>query len=169
MTLRHAIRSRSVRRAATLLLLVVLVFGTMGAGGGTIGKAGGRFDTLGHKLMCMCGCNQVLLECNHVNCSYSDRMRAELQQYLETGDNDDLILQAFVQKYGNTVLSAPPASGFNLVAWVVPFLVLALATFFAAIVVKKWSAGAPAPAAAYSGYSAELDRYREQARKETEL
>ena len=33
---------------------------------------------LGHKLMCKCGCNQILLECNHVGCSYSTKMRDQL-------------------------------------------------------------------------------------------
>ena len=37
-----------------------------------------RFQTLGHKMMCRCGCSQILLECNHVGCSYSDKMRNEL-------------------------------------------------------------------------------------------
>ena len=41
-------------------------------------------------LMCACGCNQVLLECNHVGCTYSDRMRDELAAGLERGDNDSL-------------------------------------------------------------------------------
>ena len=67
-----------------------------------------RFTSLGHKLMCVCGCNQVLLECNHVGCQYSDRMRSELAANVERGDSDDLVLQAFVQKYGPTVLPRPP-------------------------------------------------------------
>ena len=66
-----------------------------------------RFNKLGHQMMCMCGCNQVLLECNHVGCAYSERMRNELTAGLERGDNDSLVLQSFVQKYGNTVLAAP--------------------------------------------------------------
>ena len=34
-------------------------------------------------------------------------------------------MQAFVQKYGNTVLSAPTGTGFNRVAWIMPFAVFA--------------------------------------------
>ena len=69
-----------------------------------------RFTKLGHQLMCMCGCNQILLECNHVGCTYSERMRNELSAGLERGDSDSLVLQSFVQKYGNTVLAAPTSS-----------------------------------------------------------
>ena len=36
---------------------------------------------------------------------YSDRMRGELVAGLDRGDSDDLVLQAFVQKYGPTVLA----------------------------------------------------------------
>ena len=77
--------------------------------------------------MCMCGCNQVLLECNHVGCTYSDRMRNELTAGLQRGDSDSLVLQSFVQKYGNTVLAAPTTTGFNVVAWIMPFAVFVLA------------------------------------------
>ncbi|HVN21612.1 MAG TPA: hypothetical protein VMU05_22690, partial [Dongiaceae bacterium] len=44
-----------------------------------------RFNDLGHKLMCKCGCNQILLECNHVGCSYSTQMREELMAALTRG------------------------------------------------------------------------------------
>ena len=37
-----------------------------------------RVTDLGHRLMCVCGCNQILLECNHVGCTYSDKMRQQL-------------------------------------------------------------------------------------------
>jgi len=45
-----------------------------------------------------CGCGQVLLECNHVGCQSSTKMRDQLQAALDKGDNDDLILQGFVQE-----------------------------------------------------------------------
>ena len=126
-----------------------------------------RFNKLGHNLMCACGCRQILLECNHVGCSYSDRMRDELSTALTRGDSDDLVLQAFVQKYGPTVLAAPPATGFNLVAWVMPFAVLFAALGFAVLVVLRWRQRAPAVAPATE--SPELDAMRLRARRETEL
>ena len=98
-----------------------MVFACLGAS-----DEGARFNSLGHKLMCVCGCSQILLECNHVGCTYSDRMRGELMAALDRGENDDLTLQDFVQKYGPTVLAAPTATGFNRVAWIMPFLALAL-------------------------------------------
>ena len=129
-----------------------------------------RFNKLGHQLMCMCGCNQILLECNHVGCAYSDRMRNELTAGLERGDSDSLVLQSFVQKYGNTVLSAPTNTGFNIVAWITPFAVFALASAIAIWLVKLWRARPVAqPVAAPNLPSPELDALRRRAREETEF
>ena len=97
-------------------------------------------------------------------------MRNELTAGLERGDSDSLVLQAFVQKYGNTVLAAPTSSGFNVVAWITPFLVLALATAMAVWLVRMWRARPAAqPVARPNLGSAELDALRKRAREETEF
>jgi cytochrome c-type biogenesis protein CcmH len=148
----------------TLLAAAVLLF--MGAGDGEA-----RFKDLGHRMMCACGCNQILLECNHVGCQYSDKMRIELSDALTKGDNDDLILQGFVQRYGPTVIAAPTTTGFNRVAWVTPFVVLALGLMTVILVVRAWKSR-PAPALADGVdplHGDELDRFRQQAQKETDL
>ncbi len=129
-----------------------------------------RFSRIGHNMMCMCGCNQVLLECNHVGCTYSDGMRNELTAGLQRGDSDNLIEQAFVQKYGNTVLAAPTTTGFNRVAWIMPFLIFTLAMGAVVVVIRTWKMRAPAPSPAAPGVSVEaLSDLRARARKETEL
>ncbi len=129
-----------------------------------------RFKDLGHRMMCTCGCGQVLLECNHVGCQSSDKMRNQLQAAIDKGDNDDLILQGFVQEYGPTVIAAPTATGFNRVAWIMPFVALAAGIIFVTWVVRTWK-NRPAPVLA-DGIAlpkgGEFDHFREQARKETE-
>ena len=157
-------RNSKLLRAAQLLLIAVFAIGLMGA------DVDARFNKLGHQMMCMCGCNQVLLECNHVGCTYSDRMRNELTASLERGDNDSLILQSFVQKYGNTVLSAPTLSGFNVIAWIMPFAVFALATAIAVWLVRMWKARPVAQMVASPNLGAEeIDALRRKAREETEF
>jgi cytochrome c-type biogenesis protein CcmH/NrfF len=126
-----------------------------------------RFNNLGHKMMCACGCRQILLQCNHVGCTYSDRMRNELSAGLERGESDDLVLQAFIQKYGQTVLAAPIASGFNWVAWITPFAAFIAGIAIAILVALKWRA-LPQPAVPPGGAAA-LEAFRQRARKETEL
>jgi len=155
-----------LRRALQCALLGVAVCALAGAGDPT-----SLFKDLGHQLMCICGCNQILLECNHVGCPDSDMMRNELMAGVTRGDSDSLVEQAFVQKYGPTVLAAPTTTGFNRTAWIVPFVALGLGLLLVVLVVRAWK-NRPTPAIA-DGLrpirGAELEQFRDQARKDTEL
>jgi cytochrome c-type biogenesis protein CcmH/NrfF len=162
-----AVRVKSSwKRAAQLALVFVALLTLLG-----VGDDDARFRTLGHHLMCVCGCSQILLECNHVGCQYSDRMRVELAAALDRGDNDDLTLQSFVQKYGTTVVAAPSTTGFGRVAWIMPFVALIAGLAMVVMVVRSWR-NRPAPALA-DGIQPlrgpELERFREQADKEVGL
>lgn len=97
-----------------------------------------RARTIGQKLMCVCGCNQILTACNHIGCTFSHDMLKELDDRVARGDSDDLILQSFVQEYGPNVLAEPPAKGFNWVAWITPVLVPLVALFAVSEVVRRW-------------------------------
>ena len=155
-----------VRRAAQLTLVCLALFTFMGAG-----DEAARFNDLGHRLMCVCGCNQILLECNHVGCKYSDTMRGELMAAVDRGDNDDLIMQNFVQKYGTTVMAAPTDKGFNRVAWIMPYLALVLGLTTVVLIVRAWR-GRPLvlpEGAVVPVKGEELERFRDQARRDTEL
>jgi cytochrome c-type biogenesis protein CcmH/NrfF len=126
-----------------------------------------RFDKLGHRIMCSCGCNELLLECNHVGCPNSDGMRQELMAGVDRGDSDKTIFAAFVEKYGPTSLAAPPVEGFNIVGWVMPFVVLVLGTGGTALLIRKWrlrSVPMPPP----SGVAHFTD-IRDRIRRETEI
>jgi cytochrome c-type biogenesis protein CcmH len=147
-------------------LLCLAVFTLTGAG-----DPATRFNELGHQMMCICSCGQILLECNHVGCPSSDGMRNELMTAVSRGDSDSLVEQSFVQKYGPTVLAAPTAKGFDRTAWIVPFVALALGLSIVVLVIRSWK-NRPAPAIA-DGLppvrGAELEQFRDQARKETEI
>jgi cytochrome c-type biogenesis protein CcmH len=118
-------------------------------------------------MMCVCGCNQILLECNHVGCPYSDRMREQLMSAIQQNSSDDEVLQSFVREYGTTVLAAPTGRGFDRMAWIMPFAVFFAGSFTATMVIRNWKERHPISATAST--TPALDRYREQARKETEL
>ena len=130
-----------------------------------------RIDHLGHQMMCMCSCNQILMECNHVGCTYSDSMRHELASGVDAGKSDDDVLAMFVEKYGTTVLAAPTHTGFNRVAWLMPYFALIVGIGGVALIVRTWHkryAGVLArPTAGLN--PADVRRLREQARKETDL
>jgi cytochrome c-type biogenesis protein CcmH len=157
-------QSRRLRFLPAVLVGVLLLMGA--------GDDSARVDRLGHQIMCVCGCNQILLECNHVGCSYSSRMRGELVAAVDSGDSDGGVLNTFIQKYGTTVLAAPTTEGWvNLAAWVMPYAALAFGILFVAFVVRAWrKRPLPAvPGAPTRVAGTELDRFRAQARKETDL
>lgn len=160
-------RSPLTQRSRRLLQLLVLALAIPFLAGASNDEA--RFNAIGHKMMCSCGCGQILLECNHVGCTQSDKMRNELAAAVQRGDNDDLILSTFAGNYGPAILAAPIRGGFDRVAWVMPFAVFFLATGLAVWVVRIWKSR-PSVVSATATPTAvpELDRFREQARKETE-
>jgi cytochrome c-type biogenesis protein CcmH len=164
MFLRKGFLSR--QRLAGVILAAASVFIFLGAG-----DAGTRFNEIGHQMMCICGCNQILLECNHVGCPDSDGMRNELMAAVSRGDSDSLVEQSFVQKYGPTVLAAPTGKGFDRAAYIIPFVVLVLGFGLIVIVIRDWK-NRPSPAhpdGLRPVRGTELEQFRDQAGKETEL
>ena len=135
---------------------------------------------LGQKLMCMCGCGQILTQCNHINCPSSGPMLKELDSIAAKNEPDDLILQDFVQKYGQRVLSEPPATGFNSLAWYIPVIAFMLGLGIVIVLIRLWrqrdvarlamAGGAPLPqqTAASVLHDADLERLRRQADQETD-
>ncbi len=55
------------------------------------------------------------------------QMRAMVVEQLQEGRTESEIKDFFVERYGTSVLLEPPASGFNLVVWVLPPLAVAAA------------------------------------------
>src|SRR5580700_7198915 len=153
-------------RMLQALLLCAAVFAFLGAG-----DPATRFTEIGHQMMCICGCNQILLECNHVGCPDSDGMRNELMAAVSRGDSDSLVEQSFVQKYGPTVLAAPTTKGFDRAAYIVPFVALFVGLGLVVLIILGWK-NRPTPALAdglQPVTGAQLEQFRDQARKETDL
>ena len=152
-------------RAAEGLLIALAVCFSLGAT-----DAGSRFNDLGHRMMCTCGCNQLLGECNHVGCPDSPRLLDELRAAIGSGQADQQILDSFAAKYGATVLAAPTTHGFNLVAWIAPFAVFAAALLGTILLIKRWGGlGGDARAAAMASAPASAEELArlERIRRET--
>lgn len=141
----------------------MLAIGLMGAGDKTQ-----RFEKLGHELICTCGCNQVLLECNHVGCPSSSKMRDELSGGIARGGDNDAVLQTFVAKYGPTVLAAPTTKGFDRVAWIMPFAVFFTGIAAVVFVSRKWKQRAMLAGNGHAN-AVSADELRTRIRQETEL
>jgi cytochrome c-type biogenesis protein CcmH len=132
-----------------------------------------RAKQIGGKFMCMCGCNQVLTQCNHVGCTTSASMLKELDGWVARGDSETAITSAFVQEFGTKVYAEPPRSGLSLVAWSLPTAYLLLGTMLVIFVIWRWRSRAAPPTAAVTGGAAEisaqdLESARRRVAQETE-
>ena len=137
-------RNRLAAAAAGALLLLALSFPVRA-------QQTDRAKALGKRMLCVCGCGQILTGCNHVGCTYSAQMLKELDERVARNESDDLTLQAFIQEYGIGVMAQPASHGFGLTAWVMPFAVLLIGTWLVWMVVKRWrQRAAAAPAAKVS-------------------
>ena len=99
--------------------------------------AGALLQDLENQLMCKCDdkCGKVLINCT---CSTSDKTRAKFTKMLESGLTVEQIVKMQVDEYGETVLSAPTKFGFNLTAWMTPFVALVAGGFGVRKILQAW-------------------------------
>ena len=85
--------------------------------------------------------------------------------------SDSEIFSQFTSKYGATVLAAPTAHGFDLVAWIAPFAVFAAALLGTILLIRRWSgiAGLRTQAAAAEAATTDPEQLErlERIRRET--
>ncbi len=67
------------------------------------------------------------------------QMRGIVREQLQAGKTPDEVRAYFVSKYGEWVLLAPTAQGFNLTVWILPFVVLLAGLAFAGWYLRRWS------------------------------
>lgn len=90
-------------------------------------------------LICRCGCNLSVYECeNTMTCDIAVRMRADAEKKLAKGMSPPQVLDSFAASYGERVLAAPTKEGFNLIAWILPFVGLAIGSVTVAFVLRAW-------------------------------
>lgn len=170
------------RRLAEILLLCCAVVLLMGAD-----TKDARFQRLGGKIMCTCGCAQMLLKCNHVGCPNSDRMIRELHALTGTTggvpgaadatkiaglkpiNDDEKVLQWFRETWGVTAVVEPATHGFELLAWVIPFAALAVGLLLVVVIVWSWRSRKARTAPAPVPLDPHLEALRSRARQETEI
>jgi len=153
---------RMYKVVVSLLAVCVVAALAMGAA-----DNGARFSDISSKLMCTCGCGQVLAQCNHLGCPSLARENGELQAAISRGYSDNTILIAFQNEYGPTVLAAPMLTKFNMLAWIVPPLFLLLGILGAVLLVRRWRQRVAARSAVERGPA--FQAMRERVRKETQL
>lgn len=69
----------------------------------------------------------------------ADRMRTFIRARIAAGDTKSEIKQKLVEDFGEQVLASPPKRGFNLLAWVLPPVLVVAAGAILAVLAVRWS------------------------------
>lgn len=96
------------------------------------------------RLMCYCGCSDLTVRT--CTCGVAASIRDEIAERLGRGETSEQVVAAFIARHGEKILSAPTTEGFNLVAWVTPFVAFFVAAIMIVVLVRRW--GRPRAAAA---------------------
>lgn len=125
---------RRHRSALALTLATLLVSAAaLAAAAQTTEKE--RVSKITNNLVCTCGCaNLIVAKCG---CGQAAEMTSEVAALVQKGASDAEIFQAFEKKYGPAVLGEPKAVGFNLLAWILPFVGLALGGATVVMVLRR--------------------------------
>jgi cytochrome c-type biogenesis protein CcmH/NrfF len=125
---------RSARALHALLVALALI-----AGGAPLARA--EIATqyqLETDLTCQCGCGLTVHSCNHLNCGSGIPLKKEIAEHIAKGESREQILAHFQTKYGEKILSSPTTTGFNIAAWTVPFIAIALGGLLIGVVLVRW-------------------------------
>ncbi len=95
-------------------------------------------NDIAKQLICQCGCGIVLADCGHAVCTSRDEMLTLIEQKIAQGQSEEEIIQFFVARYGEQVLASLPKRGFNLVAWLLPFVAILGGGGIIYITLRKW-------------------------------
>ena len=89
------------------------------------------------ELVCLCGdCNrESLATCL---CSFAASQRQRLEADLDAGMTRQETIALFVDRFGPVVLATPPREGYNLLAWIVPSVLLILGIGAVRTVLVGW-------------------------------
>ena len=139
--------------ASMILLAIVAPAAVQAQDGGVVSKSPQQRQ-LEQKIICMCGssgCVHSTLENCPMRpvCHGHTAQTGEIQSLLNDGRNVNQVLASFVEKYGVAVLAVPPNTGFNALAWLLPYALGALGLVMILVTARRWSR----PAAAVAGGS----------------
>ena len=130
-TVRNTLR---IGLLTVLVLIVALATACLTAAEGEVPDIEQRATALNKSIMCpVCPGESIDQSQN----SLSIQMRAIVRDKLSEGWTNQQIKDFLVERYGPSVLMEPPATGFNLAAWIVPPVAFALA-IAALLLTIKW-------------------------------
>src|SRR5579885_1752036 len=126
--------SRRFRAPGALLLFALAL------GGAYYARAAVKpsVDSVAEGLTCQCGCGLTVANCNHPQCEFSVPVREQIEAMILRGMGPTQIIRSFRVKYGEKILSAPTAEGFNLLAWLMPGIAVFAGCFIIIGAIYRW-------------------------------
>jgi cytochrome c-type biogenesis protein CcmH len=101
---------------------------------------------VGDKLACKCGsCNNTVATCQMLECHYSSPAREKIAELQKAGMSDTAIVDNFVKERGIVALAQPPAEGFNMIGYIMPFVAIAIGVGAIGVYMKRYRAPQPVP------------------------
>ncbi len=117
-----------------LLLLSGLFLGIPNPGAGYDKEV---YHKINSSLSCQCGCGLLVSVCKMEGCM-CETVREQVGQLLDDGKSPKEVKQALTRVYGKQILAAPPKSGFDLSAYVLPFIFLLFGGSVVYSIALKW-------------------------------
>ena len=113
-------------------------------------------------IMCPLCAGQTIAQSNNET---SSQMRDLVLKKLRQGETKEEILQYFESRYGERIMAKPNKEGFNLILWVFPFVLVALAAISIYFLIRRWSSRVQAtPGADFD--QDQFSEYQERLEKE---
>jgi cytochrome c-type biogenesis protein CcmH/NrfF len=156
----------SVRRICVALLAMVAMAPFTATASVTAATPRTSLPEVEKEVMCpVCG-----LPLNVAESPQANRERVYIRSLIAQGETKDQIKRALVGQFGPEVLALPKSSGFDLVVYIVPVVVVLVLGAVVALLLPRWrrrsraATGAPSPGPALSAADAarlddELARY----------
>lgn len=141
---------RQASRPLAVVLLLFLIAASSAVARAALQAPKATVQEVAERLTCQCGCGLTVANCSNPTCGFSVPLRHQINVMLNEGMTADQIVAFFQHKYGDKILSSPPAKGFNLLAWVMPFVAILAGMGLIAIAMLRWRRAetplAPTPA-----------------------
>ncbi len=133
-----------------LAVLVVLWLGLELRPAAESASPNARAEAIGQTVRCPVCSDPIPV--NDQQNTASVAMRAFILRQVQHGYSGDEVRAQLAARYGSTILLAPPLSGFDLAAWLVPVAVFIAAAAAVGLAARRWIApSSPPPLVAATG------------------
>jgi cytochrome c-type biogenesis protein CcmH len=162
MSWKRLVRTRSFVAAGAVLLVVIVVWSVALAQATRSRSLDDRVNDVASQLQCIPCQGESVADSPS---TWAANVRAVIRAKLKHGESEQQVIQDMVNSYGERAREVPPLSGFTLIIWLGPVVMLLAGLFVVGGVARQWRAAAAlandAPDPELEGVSAaELERYR---------